>query len=392
MSSVSVALAEKTPRSLFATIDCEAFARDLAALRAETEASIGPEDLQHFRKIERWGRWCSALGYATAWLAPNPLSALLIAQGSTTRWTTMAHHCLHRGYDRVPGTPARYTGSGFASGWRRFLDWPEWVHPEAWRHEHNVMHHGRTGEREDPDLVEENTQWLRRARMPMALKYAAVALVACTWRLTYYAPNTFLEWRRFERKRTGVADLGKSIRVVTAFDPRHAEGRAFWKMCLLPYAALRFMLLPLLFAPLGAWAVFSVFLNSLLAEVLTNVQTFFLIVPNHAGDDLYRFEGRSANHAEFCVRQVIGSVNYTTGSDRGDFLHGWLNYQIEHHLWPNLPLRAYQRLQPRVKALCEKHGVPYVQESLWRRARKLVDLMVGRTSMRTPVSHDVAAR
>lgn len=388
MSSVSVARSERTPRSVFASIDCEAFARDLSALRAETEASHGPEDLQHFRKIERWGRWCSALGYATAWLAPNPLSALLIAQGSTTRWTTMAHHALHRGYDRVPGVPARYTGSGFAAGWRRLLDWPEWVHPEAWRHEHNVMHHGRTGEREDPDLVEENLQWLRRARVPMWVKYAAVVLVACTWRLTYYAPNTFLEWRRFERKRTGVADLGKSVRVVTAFDPRHAEGWAFWKLCILPYAALRFMLLPLLFAPLGAWAVLSVFLNSLLAEVLTNVQTFFLIVPNHAGDDLYRFEGRAANHAEFCVRQVIGSVNYTTGSDPGDFLHGWLNYQIEHHLWPNLPLRAYQRLQPRVKALCEKHGVPYVQESLWRRAKKLIDLMVGRTSMRTPGSVD----
>src|SRR3712207_4183224 len=112
---------EEPPRSAFPGLDIdeEAFARDLQALRTEMESSLGPEDLAHFRKIERWGRVCSALGYATAWLAPNPLSALLIAQGSTARWTMMAHHVTHRGYDRVPGMPEHRTGRAFASGWRR---------------------------------------------------------------------------------------------------------------------------------------------------------------------------------------------------------------------------------------------------------------------------------
>jgi hypothetical protein len=36
-----------------------------------------------------------------------------------------------------------------------------------------------------------------------------------------------------------------------------------------------------------------------------------------------------------------------------------------------------------VKAICEKHGVPYVQENVFRRVKKLVDIMVGKTSMRT---------
>jgi fatty acid desaturase len=62
-------------------------------------------------------------------------------------------------------------------------------------------------------------------------------------------------------------------------------------------------------------------------------------------------------------------------------LHGWLNYQIEHHLWPDLPMSEYQRLQPQVKALCEKYGIPYVQESVWVRLKKTVDVMVGNSSM-----------
>ncbi|HZH17604.1 MAG TPA: fatty acid desaturase [Archangium sp.] len=376
---------EESPRSAFPglNVDEEAFARDLQALRTEMESSLGPEDRAHFRKIERWGRVCSALGYATAWLAPNPLSALLIAQGNTARWTMMAHHVTHRGYDRVPGMPEHRTGRAFATGWRRFLDWPDWIHPDAWRHEHNALHHGRTGETADPDLVEENTEFLRRSNMPLLAKYAVVAFFACTWKLTYYAPNTFLEWRRAERRRAGVKDEGGNLRLVTAFNPLTADGRAFWWTCILPYVGLRFVLLPALFAPLGAWAMASVFANSVLAELLTNLQSFVLIAPNHAGDDLYRFHDRAKSNAEFSVRQVLGSVNYATGGDVVDFLHGWLNYQIEHHIWPSLPMSKYQQVQPRVKALCEKHGVPYVQEGVFRRVKKLVDIMVGRNSMRT---------
>ena len=388
-SAAAALSTEETPRaSSFPSVDDEAFARELQSLRTELESSLGPEDFSHFQKLERWGRWCTVLGYATAWLAPNPLSALLIAQGNTARWTLLAHHSTHRGYDRVPGVPERYTGRHFATGWRRLLDWPDWIHPDAWRHEHNALHHGRTGETADPDLVEENTEWLRRSRMPLLAKYAIVAFFACTWKLTYYAPNTFLEWRRAKRKRAGVATVGGTPPLVKAFNPLTAEGRDFWWTCLLPYAALRFALLPALFAPLGAWAVFAVFANSVLAELLTNIQSFVLIAPNHAGDDLYRFDTRATNHAEYCVRQVIGSVNYATGTDLVDFLHGGLNYQIEHHLWPNLPLSKYQQAQPRVKALCEKHGVPYVQEGVFRRVKKLVDIMVGRTSMRTLAAPD----
>jgi len=383
MSTAVPMRAEESPRAAFPSLDEEAFARDLQTLRTETEASLGPEDLVHGRKIERWGRACSLLGYATAWLAPNPLSALLISLGSTARWTMMAHHTTHRGHDRLPGVPARLTNRHFANGWRRLLDWPDWIHPDAWRHEHNALHHGRTGETADPDLVEETTGFLRRSSMPLLVKYAIVAFFACTWKLTYYAPNTFLEWRRSERKRAGEPDEGGTPPLITAFNPLNAVGRAFWATCLLPYAALRFVLLPALFAPLGTWAVVSVFANSVLAELLTNLHTFAIIAPNHAGDDLYRFHDRARSHAEFSVRQVIGSVNYTTGSDAVDFLHGWLNYQIEHHLWPNLPMRQYQRIQPQVRAICEKHGVPYVQENVFRRVKKLVDIMVGKTSMRT---------
>jgi hypothetical protein len=42
----------------------------------------------------------------------------------------------------------------------------------------------------------------------------------------------------------------------------------------------------------------------------------------------------------------------------------------------------YQRGAPKLKAICAKHGVPYIQESVFERMRKTVDIMVGRTTMR----------
>lgn len=142
------------------------FVAELDALRARARDEFEAEDAEHLLKIERWGRWCSRLGWASAWLPPNPVSALLIAQGRTTRWAMIAHHVLHRGYDRVPGVPERLTSRRFAAGRRRWLDWNDWIDPQAWAFEHNQQHHYRLGEDADPDLVELNADWLRDAAWP----------------------------------------------------------------------------------------------------------------------------------------------------------------------------------------------------------------------------------
>ena len=82
------------------------------------------------------------------------------------------------------------------------------------------------------------------------------------------------------------------------------------------------------------------------------------------------------------MRQVLGSANYATGSDLGDYAHLWLNYQIEHHLFPDLPMLRYREIQPKVKALCARYGIPYLQEGVFTRAKKMIAVAVGRASMK----------
>jgi fatty acid desaturase len=153
--------------------------------------------------------------------------------------------------------------------------------------------------------------------------------------------------------------------------------------CFAPYALWSFAALPALgYAVAGPAGALAFFMTSVLADVMTNIHSFIIIATNHVGDDIYRFESETKPRSDdFYLRAVIGSANFKTGGDVNDFMHGWLNYQIEHHMFPDMSMRAYQNMQPRVKAVCEKYGVPYVQESVFKRLGQLVDVMVGKRSM-----------
>ena len=200
-----------------------------------------------------------------------------------------------------------------------------------------------------------------------------VGFYACTWRLTYYAPNAWQVHRKKEEQRRSGESVDQPL--LAAFDPRTEGGRAFLRS-IAPYALVRFVGAP----PTGRAA--STLLNALGAELLTNLYTFVLIAPNHAGDDLHRFDAPIHDRQEWHVRQVLGSANFTGGTDVADFLQGFLNYQIEHHLFPDLPPLKLREAQPRVQAICAKHGVPYVREPIARRVRKLLAIMVGGASMK----------
>ncbi|MDD2661911.1 MAG: fatty acid desaturase, partial [Methylomonas lenta] len=75
----------------YQSVDREQLAKDVTEIHRQALANIGADDFAHLKKMERWGQFCSLIGYGTAWIFPNPISALLISQGSFTRWTQMTH-------------------------------------------------------------------------------------------------------------------------------------------------------------------------------------------------------------------------------------------------------------------------------------------------------------
>lgn len=371
-------------------IDQEVLQTDIDAIK-DTIGAPTWEDFEHLLMLERWGRNASYTGFAIVFLIgissfvgyPLPsfafwsfalLAALFIGVANVSRWANVTHPILHGAYDKVPNVPLRYTKSGYARGARRYVDWLDWIKPEAWEYEHNIMHHYHLGEDDDPDNVENNTKWLHKMKIPMFLKYIAVFILAGVWKLSYYAPNTLKILENKERRKKKQPELTKY-----AWDFFSENGFALWKDYILPYGLFKFVLIPLLFLPLGAEAALDALIVMLMAEVIANLHSFLVIVPNHSAEDIYRFNEPHKSQGEFYLRQVMGSVNYNTGSDLIDFGHGWLNYQIEHHLFPNLPLSQYQKMQPIVKEVCQKHNLEYRQESVFKRLKMTADLMVGRT-------------
>ncbi|CAA6813427.1 MAG: POSSIBLE LINOLEOYL-CoA DESATURASE (DELTA(6)-DESATURASE) [uncultured Sulfurovum sp.] len=370
--------------------------KELLAIDIETiKENIGlptKEDFQHLLKLERWGRIATFSGYGLIavlslvelflgvstlfFWSMAILSAVLISTGNVSRWSNVTHPILHGAYDKVPNIPKRYTKRHFAKGSRRYLDWLDWIKPEAWAYEHNIMHHYHLGEEDDPDCVQRNAGWLHSSNILKPLRYVLVFVLMGTWKFLYYAPNTLRILANKKRKEEDKLTISHM-----EWNPKKKNGFELWMDYILPYAMIKFIVIPALFIPFGITAVFNALIIVLIAEFFTNVHSFVVIVPNHSAGDIYMFDQAHEGQGEFYLRQIMGSVNYNTGGDVRDFFHGWLNYQIEHHLFPNLPLSQYQKMQPKVKEICEKHNIEYRQESVFRRLKKTIDLLVGNTKM-----------
>lgn len=367
-------------------LDLQAFGKEVHKLGARLRKEQGPADQKHLMKMVSWSRICMAVGLLTMWTAPNPLTVLALSLWTHSAWTMIGHHVCHGGYNRTDKTGA-YVSRGFALGSlrRRIADWFDWMLPEAWNMEHNNLHHYRLGEDSDPDLVERNSAVLMKGGGKM-IHFLSMLV----WKWAYYAPNTYKELKVAELRRAGKAlpegfdplapvTLGEMLEGKrTIFSLRELVTRVIG-----PYFMVRFFMLPLPLLLLSPVFYLHAVGNLLLADVVSNVHAFIVIVTNHAGEDLYRFQvGCKPRSPTYYLRAVISSTNFPTGGDLNDFMHGWLNYQIEHHCWPELSMLAYRKGQPELKAICEKHGVPYVQESAFVRLRKTLAVSMGKAFMR----------
>eukprot|EP00977_Amphora_coffeiformis_P009040 scaffold2046_cov171-Amphora_coffeaeformis.AAC.7 len=387
--------------------DFVGFSQEMRALGKELEAQQGPDDVAHLKRMLFWSNSFAAIGLLSMGFSVNLVTIMCLSLYTCSRWTMIAHHTCHGGYENChPEAKSRWSRFKFGLGstWRRFNDWFDWMMPEAWNVEHNTRHHYNLSEIHDPDLVEENVQNVREWNFPVILKYIYVFIMAATWKFTYYAPNTYKELKLAKLRKEGKSvpegvKPHEAVGIISATMGNNGfySGFEFWSVVVGPYLLIHFILTPGVLYFVGdflskqeglGWPVDgqTMFTNAVwnlfYAELLTNLHSFAIVVTNHAGDDMYRFRDACRPFSgSFFLRQVVASVDFSYGNDVVDFLHGWLNYQIEHHLWPNLSMLRYQQSAPRVRAICEKYGVPYVKQNVFARVKKTVDIMVGNTSM-----------
>ncbi|BBZ79509.1 fatty acid desaturase [Mycolicibacterium anyangense] len=104
------------------------------------------------------------------------------------------------------------------------------------------------------------------------------------------------------------------------------------------------------------------------ANVLRNLWAYAVIFCGHFPDGAEKFTVGAVEcetKADWYLRQMLGSANFRAGRVLA-FLSGNLCYQIEHHLFPDLPSNRYAQIAQRVQALCATYGLPYTTGPLRR--------------------------
>jgi linoleoyl-CoA desaturase len=97
------------------------------------------------------------------------------------------------------------------------------------------------------------------------------------------------------------------------------------------------------------------------ANIVRNVWAYSIIFCGHFPDQTYTFsmeEVENETRGGWYVRQLLGSANI----DGGPLFHllaGNLSFQVEHHLYPDMPSSRYAEIAPRVRDICRRYGLPY---------------------------------
>lgn len=97
------------------------------------------------------------------------------------------------------------------------------------------------------------------------------------------------------------------------------------------------------------------FLFLMVAYITAGVLHVQLTV-SHLATDAFTAEEEEAE--QFFCHQLKTTRNIDSNW-WNDWLHGGLQYQIEHHLFPQMPRHNLAKVKPHVEKLCAKHNIPY---------------------------------
>ncbi|MCK8671392.1 acyl-CoA desaturase [Rhodococcus sp. HM1] len=319
--------------------------RELDALRERTVASLGSEDREYIYRVikaqrgfEVAGRGLLFLGFLPpAWIAG--VAALSVSKILDNM--EIGHNVMHGQYDwmREPSLNSLV------------FEWDTVCPSDQWRHSHNFVHHTYTNILDmDRDIgygilrMDPAQPW-----KPYYLGnplYAAVLMLVFEW-------GVMLHDAEADRVLAGKRDIRELGPLARGW--WHKAGRQVLK---------DYVVFPLLSGPLFV----PTLLGNATANLVRNVWAFSVIFCGHFPSGVQSFtqeETAGESRGEWYVRQLLGSANIS-GSSLMHLMTGNLSHQIEHHLFPDLPARRYPQIAPQVRALCEKHGLPYNTGGLLR--------------------------
>ena len=141
------------------------------------------------------------------------------------------------------------------------------------------------------------------------------------------------------------------------------------------HLAVYFALLFTMLEPLHAVLFFAVH------QAVEGFYMGSVFAPNHKGMPVLDQDTPMG----FLRQQVITSRD-VSAHPITDFIYGGLNYQIEHHLFPNMPRNNLRKAQPIVREFCRARSIPYHETSFMQSQREILGYMqkMGAPCLRQP--------
>lgn len=347
--------------------DVAALGAELDAIRADIEADRGERDARYLRNTIRFQRGLEVTGRAllfgstrrSAWWA----GACALGVAKIVENMELGHNVMHGQWDWMNDPEVHSTT------W----EWDNTDPSAHWKHTHNYIHHKYTnvlGMDDDVGYgllrVTRDQRWrpfnygnlVYNTVLALAFQYG-VAVQHLELGKKRKTPEAQEEFRR--NRNDVLSKIGKQVAkdylaypalVSAATGHKVGYGRAYAK---------------------AATA-------TALGNVIRNVWSNAVIFCGHFPDGAEKFTKQDIDNetqAEWYLRQMLGSANFDAGFPLA-FMSGNLSYQIEHHIFPDLPSNRYAEIAVRVRALCDKYDLPYTSgpfpvqyAKAWRTIAKL---------------------
>lgn len=326
------------PLDLLSYKELKAFGIELDQLREQVLADLGQRDANYIRNIVQQQKMCEIVGRALIHFSLNPLLFVggigALSCAKILENMEIGHNVMHGQYDWM-NDPTLESQS---------YEWDTVCDAKSWRKTHNFEHHTYTN-----ILGKDRDYGYAVLRLTDDVPWKPYHLFQF---VNYMVLSAFFEWGvglhelEFEKIKQGEISLQEKIPFLKRF--LRKSGRQLAK---------DYLLFPLLAGPMAP----KVMLGNGIANLVRNLWTSTVIFCGHftAGAETFSEEEcENETRGMWYYRQLLGSSNFT-GNKWLHIMSGHLSYQIEHHMFPDIPAHRYPEISDQVKTICQKYEIPY---------------------------------
>lgn len=240
---------------------------------------------------------------------------------------------------------------------------------KVWKIQHNVLHHTYTNIDEADDDI--HTPFFLRFSPHTKRYWVHKFQFLYVWffyglsTISWITSKDFVNMCRY--KKMGLINESSNFR-------SEIIKIAAWKLLYYSYA----LILPLIIVPLAPWVIILAFLvmHFITGVLISTVFQTAHVMPS-TDFPLPDKNGLIANN--WTIHQLVTTSNF---SPKNSFLFwaiGGLNYQVEHHLFPNICHIHYKKISEIVRNTANEYGVPYLTKktfisAIWDHIKMLYQL------------------